>query len=229
MDFGKYVVPALLVAAASYFMGSISFSIIFTKLFSKADIRTMGSGNAGTTNVLRSVGKRAAICTFLCDFLKGIVSVLLGRLVFQMVGGVPPFGEISQYGALIAGAACVMGHIFPIYFKFKGGKGILTASAMILMLDWRQYIVVMGVFILILLFTRIVSLGSMLAAASFPIGNFFLTYFIDYPAGRYSLTYVFVTTALTAVLAGYLIYKHKANIQRLMQGAEKKITDKASK
>jgi glycerol-3-phosphate acyltransferase PlsY len=227
VDFG---LSSIFVALISYFLGSLSFSIIFTKVFDHdTDIRTLGSGNAGATNVLRSVGAKAAVFTFIFDFAKGAISVMLGRMVFQYVcglTGVPIM--IAQYGAYIAGVACVIGHIFPIYFGFKGGKGVLTSAAMIALIDWRVFIIVIGIFLIVFLFTRIVSLSSICAAAAFPVANFFITYFIDYRGGRsavgpVSFSYVLITTAIALLMAIVLILEHKPNIERLKNGTEQKI------
>ncbi|MCY1714292.1 glycerol-3-phosphate 1-O-acyltransferase PlsY [Caproiciproducens galactitolivorans] len=217
-------------AIISYLLGSISFSIIFTKKFNKVDIRSMGSGNAGATNVLRSVGTKAAIFTFIFDFAKGAVSVIIGKEIFGFIctmTGASPI--IAQYGAYIAGVACVIGHIYPVYFDFKGGKGVLTSAAMIALIDWRVFLIVISVFIILFLTTRIVSLSSMSAAASFPVATFLITYFIDYrnadaSAGPVTLTYVWVTSAIALIMAFTIIYEHRANIERIKNGTEKKLT-----
>lgn len=225
--FSVFALPSLLVAAGSYLLGSLSFSIIFTRLFDhNTDIRSLGSGNAGATNVLRSVGTKAAIFTFLFDFSKGAVSVLLGRLVFQYVGSTAGAPEIAmQYGAYIAGVFCVIGHIYPLYFGFKGGKGVLTSAAMIAMVDWRVFIVAISVFILSFVITRIVSLSSILGAATFPIATFFITFFVDYRGGSsVPLSYVLATTAIALLMAVILIVEHRTNIERIKNGTEKKLT-----
>ncbi len=227
IDFG---LSSILVALISYLLGSLSFSIIFTKAFDhNTDIRTMGSGNAGATNVLRSVGAKAAIFTFIFDFAKGAISVILGRMVFQYVcglTGVPIM--IAQYGAYIAGVACVIGHIYPIYFGFKGGKGVLTSAAMIALIDWRVFIIVIGIFIIVFLFTKIVSLSSICGAAAFPVATFLISYFVDYRGDRsaigpVSFSYVLITTAIALLMAFILIIKHKSNIERIKSGTEQKL------
>ncbi len=231
MDYLKdFALPSVLVAVISYFLGSFSFSIIFTRLFENdTDIRQLGSGNAGVTNVLRSVGPKAAVFTFIFDFAKGALSVVIGRLIFAYfcnLSGAPIIA--IQYGAFIAGVSCVIGHIFPVYFGFKGGKGVLTSAAMIALIDWRVFIIVISIFILLVLITKIVSLSSICAAAAFPITNFLIAFFIDFqrgnPTGSVTMTYVLVTTAIALVLAVILITKHRSNIQRIMNGTEKKIS-----
>lgn len=225
-----FAISSVFVALVSYLLGSLSFSIIFTRAFNNnVDIRTLGSGNAGATNVLRSVGTKAAIFTFIFDFLKGALSVIIGRMVFQYccsLTGAPIM--IAQYGAYIAGVLCVIGHIYPIYFGFKGGKGVLTSAAMIALIDWRVFIIAIGIFLVVFLFTRIVSLSSICGAAAFPIATFFITYFFDYRGGKsivgpVSISYVLITTAIALLMAFILIIKHKTNIERLKNGTEQKL------
>jgi glycerol-3-phosphate acyltransferase PlsY len=229
-----FALPGIIVAVVSYLLGSLSFSIIFTKVFEhNTDIRSLGSGNAGATNVLRSVGPKAALFTFIFDFAKGAASVLIGRAVFQyFCGGLAAsplvIEQAARYGGYIAGVVCVIGHIFPLYFGFKGGKGVLTSAAMIALIDWRVFIIVISIFIIMLIVTKIVSLSSMVAAASFPVTNFLLTYFLDYRGGNTAVTlsYVIATTVIALVLAVILIVKHKSNIERIKNGTEKKISVK---
>lgn len=220
-------VPALIVAALAYLLGSISFSILFTRKLHNADIRTLGSGNAGMTNVMRSVGLKAGLLTFVFDFLKGAVSVEAGRLIFQYFGaqaGMPAC--FAQYGAYLAGLFCMIGHIYPLYFGFRGGKGVLSSAATLALVDWRFFAVAIGIFLLVFALTRIVSLGSILGAASFPISNFLFIYFQDYRAGasELPLSYVWITTAFAVVISSLLIFKHRENIRRLKTGTEGKFT-----
>lgn len=226
----------LLAGVIAYLLGSISFSILFTKLFAhRQDIRSMGSGNAGTTNVLRSVGAKAAAFTFIFDFAKGILAVFIGRLLFTWmttfttIEGVGA-GELVQYGAYIAGFCCAIGHIFPIFFGFKGGKGVLTSWAIIALIDWRAFVLVIIVFIIVFLCSKIVSLASICAGSSFPIFTLILNTY-DYihqssAAGSTTLFYVVFSVVIAALQAFILVYKHRANIQRLRAGEEKKITVK---
>lgn len=218
--------PALIVSVLSYLLGSISFSIIFTrKLYNNTDIRTLGSGNAGLTNVLRSVGVKAGILTLIFDFGKGAASVYAGRLIFQYFGtlsGMPPY--FAQYGAYLAGLFCMIGHIYPVYFGFRGGKGVLSSAAMLLLLDWRLFTVAIGIFVLVFAVSKIVSLGSVLAAASFPISNFLFLYFQDYTArAAVPPSYVWITTVFSFLISFLLIWKHRENIKRLRNGTEKKL------
>lgn len=232
---GYFIAALCLTALVSYLLGSISFSIIFTKIINRhEDIRTMGSGNAGLTNVLRSVGIKAGILTLICDFAKGVVSVWAGITFFHILcvqNGMPPY--VMKYGAFIAGLSCVLGHIYPVYFQFRGGKGILASAAMLVLLDWRCFCVAIAVFAAILAISRIVSLSSMAASASFPIANFLFTYFIEYRTGNSAygavpLSYVWITTAFSVFISVLLIWKHRENIKRLLNGTEHKFTVKHS-
>lgn len=228
---GLFWVSVFLSSAFSYLIGSISFSILFTRLFyNNVDIRTLGSGNAGLTNVLRSVGWKAGVFTFLFDFLKGAVSVVAGRAIFQYYcqqSGAPAY--FQQYGALIAGLMCVIGHIYPLYFHFKGGKGILSSAAVVIFYDWRLFAIVFIVFAAVFVISKIVSLSSIIAAFSFPFVHCLVLSFWDYrtdrfPYGTPPISYLWITTALTAGFSALIIYKHKPNIKRLKNGTEKKFT-----
>lgn len=226
-----FLLPAIAALVISYLLGSISSSIIVTKRFGKTDIRTMGSGNAGMTNVLRSVGAKAAIYTSILDVAKCVLASLIGRLIFQYVcnaNAAPSY--LVQYGTLLAGFACVLGHIYPLYFGFRGGKGILSTAAMMTVLDWRIFVIAVSVFVVTLLITKIISISSILAAVSFPISAFLTTYY-DYSTkssgfGALPVSYVVVVTAFGLAFATLLILKHKANIIRLKNGTEKKVSVK---
>lgn len=229
-----FALPALLTAVISYLLGSISFSIIFTKAFGHhADIRSMGSGNAGMANVLRSVGAKAATFTTICDFAKCAGSAMIGRAIFQAVCAanyLPAY--YTQYGAFLAGFACILGHLYPIYFGFRGGKGILSTSALMLVLDWRIFVVAISVWAVTMILSRIVSLSSILAAASFPVSTFIFSY-LDYHSkasqfGVLPISYVWITTAIALGFAVILIWKHRTNIVRLKNGTEKKMSVKHS-
>ena len=230
--FMSAVLPAVLTMVISYLLGSINSSIIFTRLFGHVDIREMGRGNAGTTKVLRSVGKRAAACTFAFDFIKGVLAVFIGRLLFQYFAAAYPLAGVSswefvQYGAYLAGIFCVLGHDFPVFFGFRGGKGVLTSWSIILLIDWRSFVVVIVVFIVVVLLTRIVSAGSISAGIAFPICTFVFNYLVDYRMFQIgSPTYCVLTMIVALFLGGLLVGKHHANIARLRAGTEKKLSVK---
>lgn len=230
--FAIFALPALAAAAIGYLLGSVSSAVIFAKLFgNNTDIRSVGSGNAGMTNVLRTVGAKAAIFTSILDFAKCVVASLIGRVIFQSVctgNGAPLY--LIQYGTLLAGLACVLGHIFPVYFGFRGGKGILSTSALMLVLDWRIFVIAISVFVITLLISKIISISSILAAASFPVSAFVTTY-ADYLSrssrfGALPVSYVAVTTSVALLFAVILIAKHAPNIKRLREGTEKRVSVK---
>ena len=228
-----YGLQIIATALIGYLLGSISFSIIITRKFEqKADIRTMGSGNAGFTNVLRSVGKLPATLTLIGDFGKGVVAVLIGKLIFQFFAITPDVSfTVAQYGAYLAGFACLMGHLFPCYFGFRGGKGVLTTAAMMLLIDWRVFLIEIAIVLIIFLIFRIISLSSVIAACLYPVSTFMVTYFIDYlPNHRagadYPLSYVVITTLVALLIGVVVIVKHRQNIKRILAGTEKRITPK---
>lgn len=235
--FQNYWWCIILIAIFSYILGSINFAVVFTKLVKKQDIRTLGSGNAGFTNVLRCVGVFPAVMTFVFDFLKAVISVLAARLLvtFLPVAGVAEGSalrtEYMYYTMLIAGLFCVVGHSFPIFFNFKGGKGVVTTAAMMAVVDWRFLLFVLGTFLVVFIFSRIISLSSIIAGIMMGPSNFIVTYFFMYKpsletAAPYSLVFVWVTTILAACIGIFAIIKHKDNIKRILKGEEKKITAK---
>lgn len=221
-----YILKFVLIALVSYLLGSLSFSIIFTKLFMKDDIRKHGSGNAGMTNVLRTAGKLPAILTFAGDFAKAALSVLFVHL---LIGG--DHLILVELGSYLAGFFCLMGHVYPCYYGFKGGKGVLVSATMILCIDWRICLIVVAVFAVATVLTRWVSLGSVLAAAVFPVATWFMYREIAPTAAELSGPYAFVYTnqrlivTLIALVFGLIvIIKHKGNIVRLLHGEERKIS-----
>jgi len=198
----KYTVSFLL----PYLIGSISFSIIVTYFISKKDIRSMGSNNAGGTNVMRSMGKTAGISVMVLDILKCTVAVMIIRMLY---GGNDPIFYC------LAGLSCMLGHMFPLFFKFKGGKGVACGAGMVLAVDWRAFLILIGIFAIVLILSRYVSLASCLAAASYPISVFiFIISKTAYP----------VYAMLLAVLTGgMVIYMHRDNIKRLIKGTERRL------
>lgn len=218
----------------AYLLGSISFSIIITRLSdNNADIRTMGSGNAGFTNVLRSVGKKAAIFTIIFDFLKGVISVLIGWFLFSTIkmGDYNALlqNEVISCGKYIGGVSCMFGHIFPIYFGFRGGKGVVTAAALLAVADWRIFFLSIATFALVFIITKTISRASILSALLLPVYAFVVTYFFDYLPSqnlskRHTFSYVIIATSCMLLVAVTVIVKHKDNIKRILAGTEKKIT-----
>ena len=213
----------LIMLAVPYLMAGINTSIIVCKIKTGKDIRTMGSGNAGLTNTLRVLGKGAAGIVLLGDVAKSAVAVLLVRLAFLFIGGVntqDPATEMTwvEYMAVFM---AIVGHCFPIYYGFKGGKGVLAAISAIYVLDWRIACILLGIFIVLVAITRYVSLGSCLASACFCIAEPLFGYFADHDPA------VIANTVIAAFCGGLIIWRHHENIKRLVNHTEKKLGEKA--
>lgn len=222
---GNHWYIAVVAALIAYLLGSINTAVIVTKIVTKGkgDIREMGSKNAGFTNVLRSVGKVPAIFTIVCDFLKSIVAVFVGGILFSLMdAGSLDAGYLINIGKYICGFLCILGHSYPVYFHFKGGKGIVTAAGMMLVLDWRVFLMILGTFLIMFIITKIISLADIVCAALFGVYTFILTKLID----NSDFVYVAFCTALAFGIGVFVIIKHKDNIKRLIKGEEKKITAK---
>ena len=189
-----------------YLLGSINTAILVSKHFYHDDIRNYGSGNAGFTNVMRTYGKKAALITFAGDILKTLLAVLIGWSVF---------GYLTAY---IAGFACFIGHIFPVFYNFKGGKGVLCMAAIMLMLDWRIFGTLVVVFVGIVMATKYISAGSVICAMMFPL---MLNRMND--TGIYMIEFVAIAIAVIVVI------KHRTNLKRIFNGTESKFKFKKSK
>ncbi len=221
----------LLTAIVAYLLGSINTAVIVTKIVTKGkqDIRQMGSGNAGFTNVLRSVGKVPAIFTIVCDALKCVIAVIIGWFIFSFVSAdsAAVSSDLSYIGKYVAGIFCIFGHSYPVYFNFKGGKGVVTAAGLMLSEDWRVFLLILTTFLLVFIFTKIISISSITCAVMYAVYTFIITFFVDYRGGAgYSLSYVIISTAAALIIGVFVIVKHKENIGRLLRGEEKKITAK---
>ena len=190
-NFWKFVIIAL----ASYLLGSVNSAVIVSRAFMKKDLRTMGSGNAGTTNALRVMGTGPAAFVFLGDILKGIAAALIGSWM-------------GKDGEMIAAFFVILGHAYPVFFGFRGGKGILTTAAVLLIFDWRIFLMVLYIFIVVVALSHIVSLGSVTSAALMPV-----LMLIFHPSPWWY-------TAVAVVLCGGIILLHRKNIVRLVQGTE---------
>ena len=218
---------AVITAVVAYLFGSISFAVIFTKMSSKKDIREMGSGNAGFTNVLRSVGVAPAVFTLVFDFLKGVIAGFVGRMLFSTLAVVPEIkSELIIYGGFIGGVFAIIGHMYPVYFGFKGGKGITTAAAMMAVTDWRVFLLILATFLIMFFATKIISLSSITCAALYGVYTFIISFFFEYKTGDFPLRFVLITSLFALSLGTFVIIKHKENIQRLLKGEEKKLTAK---
>lgn len=199
----------ILVALIAYLIGSVSFSVIFTKKIAGFDVREKGSKNAGSTNVLRTAGKGIAILTLICDILKGVVAVLLALGIGKMDGS-----EHTEYLVQIAGLMVVLGHTFPVFFGFKGGKGVATSLGIILLVNWQIGLICLVFALILMVLTRMVSLGSVAAAILFPVLTIFITdnYIVS---GDYRLFGI--------LLGIFVCFNHRSNIRRLLKGTENKL------
>ncbi len=218
----------LIAVAVAYLLGSVNTAVIVTKIFTKGkeDIREMGSGNAGFTNVLRSVGKVPAIFTIVCDLLKSVLAVSIGGWLFSVAAGSSEnIDAVIRIGKYICGFFCILGHSFPIYFHFRGGKGIVSAAGMMLIADWRVFLLVLGTFLVVFIISRIISLASIISACMFPVYTFLLALFFDLPNG-YPLLYLWLCTAAAVGICVFVVIKHSSNIGRLIRGEEKRIKAK---
>ena len=195
----------VLTAVVSYFLGCFNGAVIVSKYILRDDVRTHGSGNAGLTNFFRTFGGPLTLIVILCDVIKAVLAVLLGIALIGSIVNAPILGK--YWAALF----CLLGHMFPCMFHFKGGKGILSGGTIAIMIDWRIALVVWGGFILLAVLTRYVSLGSCWAGASFP----FATWFVYQN---------WVLTLLAILIGGLILYMHRGNIHRLLTGTESKFT-----
>ena len=220
----------ILSAIISYLLGSCNSAIIVVRLWKKVDIRDFGSKNAGLTNTLRCFGKGAALLTLLGDLAKGIVAVLLSKLVFVLfdtgIGDVLGT-EITGVNNLrfigyIAGFLAILGHIFPLYYGFKGGKGILVSASILIVTDPLTFCIVIPFFALILTLTKYVSVASITAAIVYPIITFTTQYYITDVPKNLALLHTILVIG-TSIL---LIYMHKSNIVRLKNHTENKFSFK---
>lgn len=198
------------VFAIGYLIGSINFSVILSRKLAGFDLREKGSKNAGTTNMLRTVGKKGAALVLLLDILKGVLAVGIARLIS---------GDVNQAIACqVAAFAVVLGHTFPIFFEFRGGKGVATSIGVLLVINWQIGLICLVYGILMIVLTRMVSLGSITAALLFPV----LTIFIR---GHY-IAKGFNYIIFGIIMACFVLFNHRTNIKRLNEGTENRISFK---
>jgi glycerol-3-phosphate acyltransferase PlsY len=202
------ILKILAAFAAGYLLGSLSTAVLVGKMYGK-DIRSHGSKSAGLTNALRVLGKSAAVLVLAGDILKGVIACLIGLRLGVLVHS----GEaVDSASLLAAGAGAVIGHNWPLYFEFKGGKGALTGVAMLFMFDWVMALMCLGLFVTIVALTRYVSLGTVCATISFAVLSFIPVF------GHTFYFYMFA-----CLMACIIIFKHRENIQRLLSGTENKL------
>ena len=203
------VLPALLVAVIAYFCGCFNGAVIVSKYILRDDVRTHGSGNAGLTNFYRTFGGPLTLVVILTDVLKAIVAVWVGILAAKYL--VADDALVIALGKYWAGTFCLLGHMFPCMFQFKGGKGILSGGTIAIMMDWRVALVVWGGFLVLAILTKWVSLGSCWAGLSFP----FVSWFVYQDL---------VILLLAIVCGGLILWKHRGNIKRMLKGEESKFS-----
>ena len=224
MIFWNRFILILIISIISYLIGCINTSLAITKILKiGSDIRSVGSGNAGFTNVLRTMGKKMAIFTFIGDFLKGILAVWITVVIVTSSQAFQNNENLILSAKYISGMMCVIGHIYPCLFKFKGGKGVLTTWATMFLIDWQIAVVLITVFLITLWISKIVSLASIMAAISYPVSTFIICFFGDYLVTKNLYDMLFPTIA-SLIVGALVIYKHKSNIARLLNGEEKKLS-----
>jgi glycerol-3-phosphate acyltransferase PlsY len=214
---GYYAVHAvgiLLCIVLPYLLGSLNFAIIISKLFFRDDIRKYGSGNAGTTNMLRTYGKLPAAATLILDMSKGAVSVLLGLLILGM-GVYTEAGYTSVFsGTYIAGLFAILGHMFPCFYRFKGGKGVATTAVVVLCTNPFLFAILLLAFIIIVAGSKMISLGSVMCMLLYPVLMARLA--ANQPQG----------ILISFLIAALVIFMHRSNIKRIWEGKESKLSFK---
>lgn len=206
--------PALLTAAIAYFCGCFNGAVIVSKYILRDDVRTHGSGNAGLTNFYRTFGGPLTFVVILTDVLKAIVAVLVGVWLTGQMLPIPDQAAQQTATAMAeywTGLFCLVGHMFPFMFQFKGGKGILSGGTIAILIDWRVALVVWGGFLILAILTRYVSLGSSSTGVTLPI----ITWIVYQD---------WLILILSIIIGGLIIFKHRSNLQRLVAGNESKFT-----
>lgn len=207
-------------AVVSYLLGSCNSSIIVVKLLKGEDIRKFGSFNAGLTNTLRCFGKLPAAFTLIGDLLKGIIAVIICKLICGLLGvGLGPDNDVHFIG-YIAGFFAVIGHIFPLYYGFKGGKGVLVGVSVFLVIDPIVFGILILIFAVILAFSKYVSLSSIIATICCPFINFLMQYFAEGTSLKLSVVYAVLTLPICILV----IFMHRTNITRLKNGTENRFS-----
>ena len=206
----------IIIAIIAYLIGSINFSILISKKKARYDIRQKGSGNAGTTNMLRNLGKKYAAITLICDVLKGVVAIGIAIIVGNILGDTNKALLVQ-----IAGVAVVIGHTFPIFFGFKGGKGVATSLGILLMTNWQLGLICLVFALVLMALTRVVSMGSIAAAILYPVLTLFVGggHYIVESSGLGSGYFIY-----SVILAVIVIFNHRENIKRILSGTENKIS-----
>lgn len=233
-DTVKYAVLAICFTLASiavgYLLGSVNSAIVVSKLLYREDIRSHGSGNAGLTNMLRTYGKGAAGLTLLGDFLKTAIAVFIGGVLggFWYIGGISLSGVETQLPlTYIAGFFSIVGHIWPVFYKFKGGKGVLCTAVMALILTPIEFLILITVFIIIVALTKYVSLGSVTVGILYPIvvnGHVKVLMGIMNTDAGVVIMQDFIMALITILIAILIVYCHRENLKRISEGTERKLS-----
>lgn len=199
----------------AYLIGSINFAVIFSSLLMKKDVRSLGSGNAGTTNVMRNGGFLPGALTFLFDALKGYAASFLGLKIFEYIfSQTESQWVVPIYGAFVCGTACMLGHVFPIFFQFKGGKGVATSVGIFAVCCPIAIISGLAVFALVLLISKMVSLSSLIATVTV----------VSLTAVFHNDEGMLLPQLVFALIMGAIVFlKHISNIKRIISGTESKI------
>lgn len=220
MNILRILAACLLTALSGYLLGSILFGVLISKVLYNDDVRSHGSGNAGMTNVLRTYGKLAAVLTTLGDVGKSVAAVRLGRLLFAaLLGGQTALDPVC--GAYLAAIFCMIGHSRPLFFGFKGGKGVLVGAGAALATEPLVCAVLLGIFLVEFAITRIVSLGSIIIAALYPVAT--LIHLLAHGADAATVAF---STVCCAIMAAMVIWLHRSNIERLKNGTEYRFGEK---
>lgn len=216
------IICFLIAAAVPYLLCGVNTAIIVTKIKTGEDIRTMGSGNAGLTNTLRTQGKLAALFVLLGDVAKGVLSVILVGLAFKYIGGVDPRAAGSAYEWVLyaAGTSAILGHVFPVYYGFKGGKGVLVTCSVLLAIDWLPAVILLAVFAVVVVISKYVSLGSIIAGSLYPFTVLLFSIIEKSPCPW--LNFLF-----SGLMAITIVLMHRENIKRLINHTEKKFGQKS--
>ena len=199
-----HIFASAVVLLVSYFLGCINGSVMVSHFIIRDDVRKHGSGNAGLTNFYRTYGAKYALLVIAIDMGKTVIAALIGGCMLDYLL------HDWTLGVLLGGLGCELGHMFPVFFGFKGGKGILSGSVLVWFIDWRVALIAWGLFAALWLLTRYVSLGSVVGSASMPITSAFV----------FGFHWEYVL--LCILIAGLVIYCHRGNIQRLLHGTENK-------
>jgi glycerol-3-phosphate acyltransferase PlsY len=211
----------IITAIPAFVLGGINGAIITTRMFYRKDIREYGSGNPGLTNFFRVFGKYGVVLVIFIDVFKTVAPVVFGGWLFANFTNMAlseywlfnPFFEISLFGVLFAGFFVLLGHCYPIFYNFKGGKGVMTIGTIVIVMDWRLALIIWGIFLLIVITTRYVSLGAIVGCAFAPFVQFYIL--------NLGGIYEFIMALLCVIL---IIARHGLNIKRLIKGQESKFS-----